>query len=174
MAVPRKAGWRACAAAALASVILVGAARGAGLEADPAMAASLLARINQIRTQAGLSPLAADPRLAQAAQAFVEDLARRRVAANVDMSGADLDTRFRRVGYAYSLALEDVALGIETPAGVVNYWMSHPTDRLNLMAPAARDAGVGFVRRSDDRVGRDYVYYWVLDLGTKLERQIGN
>lgn len=169
-------GLRSAAVALLGLLVLVGAASAqtAPTGTDPMAAQRLLAAVNDIRAKSGLAPLTLDPALSRAAQAFAEDLARRRIADTVDASGAGVDQRFRRVGYAYSLALENVAAGIETPVGVVNYWMSRPTDRFNLLASGARDAGIGFVFRPDDKPGFGYSYYWVLDIGTRLERQIGN
>ena len=58
-------------------------------------------------------------------------------------------------GYAYSMANENLAAGQTGPAQAMQGWMASPAHRANVLAPAARDLGVGVALAAGGRL------YWV-------------
>lgn len=140
-------------------------------EAAPrgAMAERMLARVNEVRTAAGLQPVKADETLMKMAQALADDLAQRETLSHRDSNGNGLEPRLARFGYVVGLAVENVAAGRPSPEETVADWMSSPGHRANLLRPEVQDAGVGYVFKADDRPGIvGYRWYWALDMGRRL------
>ncbi|MFI4986649.1 MAG: CAP domain-containing protein [Alphaproteobacteria bacterium] len=140
---------------------------------DPMMASRVVELINQARQQQGLSPVAISQKLMQVAQAFAEDLARRRMLAHTDGNGNGIDQRFMAADYVYALADEAVFGGSANPDEVVATLLSQPGNRDSLLNPTVRDAGVGFAFRRDDTPNVGLGSYWVIDLGVPVERGPG-
>jgi len=140
---------------------------------DPMMASRVIQLVNQARQQRGLAPVAINQNLMQAAQAFADDLARRRTLSHVDASGRGIGQRFLAVDYVYSLADEAVGGGQPTPEALVAALLTQPGNSDTLMNPDAHDAGVGFAARPDDTPSVGLGAYWVIDLGLQVERGPG-
>lgn len=132
--------------------------------ADPNAApnVTMLDLLNAERAANGCAvALQFEPRLAQAAQAHAEDMARVGTIDHVGSDGATYSQRLDRVGYQYIRRGENIAAGFATPAEVVLQWLDEPPDgphRTNILNCAYRETGIGLAFRADAYP------YWVLDL----------
>jgi uncharacterized protein YkwD len=136
--------------------------------AEPGPEAALLAAVNAERAMTGLAPLAPERRLACAARAHGQDLARGTRFGHAGSDGAGLTDRLGRVGYAYRAAAENLALAGAGAAEVVALWRASPGHARNMLNRNARDAGAARIR------GRDGRYIWVLVVAAEQAEVPGN
>ncbi|GAA3787424.1 CAP domain-containing protein [Streptomyces chiangmaiensis] len=108
-------------------------------------AEEVLALTNTERAAAGLAPLAADPRLAAAAQAHSADMVARDFYAHTSPEGREPWDRAAAAGSRHRTVGENIACGQRSPAEVVRGWMNSPGHRANILKPAFTHLGVGFV-----------------------------
>ena len=127
----------------------------------------VLARVNQYRANHGLAPVALDRRLAQAAQAHSEDMAKRDFFEHEGSDGSEMPERLARAGYFYRVAAENIAAGLASPEKTVDRWMSSEGHRRNILIPEIREVGVGYVYLREDRGAAQYHHYWTLTLGAQ-------
>jgi uncharacterized protein YkwD len=111
------------------------------------------AEINEAREKAERKPLLPDVRLARAAQAFAEILARTdRLDHGAD--GTDPGKRMRRAGYGWCRYAENIAYEFDTRGfdsdalarALVTDWLESAGHRRNLMDAQMRDTGVGIAQ----------------------------
>lgn len=143
---------------------------------DPLVAAKMIQALNETRQQAGLAPVALNPRLMQVAQSLAADLAARQILSHIDSGGNGLGDRFVRADYVYAVADEALADGGPAPDAVVAQWLASPLDRDSLLNPEVRDAGVGYAVGPAGTPGLNPSgprHFWVLDLGLAVERGPG-
>ncbi len=115
-------------------------------QADPA--ADLLSRINSLRTQNGLLPLAASPQLTAAAQRHSSDMA---ATGNIDHVGSDgstYDARIKAAGYGhwrgFGIWGENIYGGQSATVDVAwNFWINSQVHRSNLVNTRYREIGIG-------------------------------
>jgi uncharacterized protein YkwD len=117
----------------------------------PRVRAATLCLVDRERTSRGLSALAPDGPLTQAAQAHSEDMA---AGDYFEHDGRDGDTplsRMRASGYIFSSHIgysvgENIAwatLWMASPQAIVAGWMASPGHRANILDATFRDSGVG-------------------------------
>ena len=111
-----------------------------------ALRAALLAGTNDQRAGAGLVLLTRDDRLEAAAQAQACRTADRQALGHRGRWFAGLGRRLQREGYAYAVAVENLAEGQTRAAEVTDAWMASPEHRANTLNPALRQAGFGVAR----------------------------
>ncbi|MFI6642949.1 CAP domain-containing protein [Streptomyces sp. NPDC050504] len=99
---------------------------------------------NDERGRAGLRPLAADPRLASAAQTHSADMAARGFYSHTTPEGTEPWDRAAAAGAAHRGIGENIACGQRTPAEVVLGWMNSPGHRANILKPDFTHIGIGF------------------------------
>ncbi|MEW6431944.1 MAG: CAP domain-containing protein [Myxococcota bacterium] len=115
---------------------------------DAEARARLLVRINALRLQLGLAPVAADPALDGVAQAWAERLATENFFSHVAPDGSDLKARLAASGYRYASAGEN--LGASSGPLAAHFGIEHsPGHRKNLIEAGHRRLGVGLARRGD-------------------------
>jgi uncharacterized protein YkwD len=103
--------------------------------------ASVLSRMNAVRTSHGLRPLRLDRRLLRAAKAHSADMMRRQYFAH----GA-LAARTRAAGARGPVFGEDLAWATGLTADwVVDAWLASPSHRANLLRRGFRRIGIGVV-----------------------------
>ncbi|MDH3283473.1 MAG: CAP domain-containing protein [Acidobacteriota bacterium] len=122
------------------------AAELAGLEVD------LLDRINDIRTQHGLSGLAESAALAEIARAHSRDMASRGYFAHVSPEGLAPADRLRVRGEKFSRLSENIFMTDdpdETLALAVESWMDSPGHRENILDADAEESAVGIALADD-------------------------
>ncbi|MGW1626072.1 CAP domain-containing protein, partial [Streptomyces sp. NPDC002172] len=99
---------------------------------------------NQERTRAGLRPLAADPQLAAAAQAYSTDMATRDFYSHTSPEGTQPWDRAAAAGSRRRTIGENIACGQRSAAEVVEGWMNSPGHRANILKPDFTHIGTGF------------------------------
>lgn len=97
---------------------------------------------NQARTSAGLSALATNGLLVEAAQAKANDMIAHSYFAHTSPSNVTPWEWFKRAGYSYTFAGENLAKDFATAEDVVNAWIASPLHKKNIMNAKYRDIGV--------------------------------
>lgn len=104
----------------------------------------VVALTNRERAGAGLPPLAVDPLLARAAQAYSTDMAVRAFYSHTSPEGTQPWDRAAAAGCTRRSIGENIACGQRSAAEVVEGWMNSPGHRANILKPAFTHIGVGF------------------------------
>ncbi|MFF2142373.1 CAP domain-containing protein [Kitasatospora sp. NPDC058190] len=99
--------------------------------------------VNAERAKAGCGPVAAEPRLASAAQSHSDDMADRNYFDHASPEGYHADHRIEAAGYSWSTWGENIARGQKDPAAVMDAWMNSPGHRANILNCAFKQLGVG-------------------------------
>jgi uncharacterized protein YkwD len=109
----------------------------------PAVRKEMIERVNQARKSAGVPPLAVEPRLQQAAQAYAEEMLRRSFYAHKSPEGQVPRDRATLAGYDARIVAENIAAGSLTVETVLGAWLLSSGHRRNLLDPALTDFGLG-------------------------------
>ncbi|HEX3557072.1 MAG TPA: CAP domain-containing protein [Thermoanaerobaculia bacterium] len=136
----------------------------AGLRDLGRVRADLLAAVNAERRRAGLPPLAANPKLDQAAQRHAEDMLARHYFAHESPEGHSVHDRAKDAGYDWRALGENIAEGQTSVAEVMSTWMHSPGHRRNILKPGFKELGAGLAL---GRSGGEYRTEWVQDFGTR-------
>ncbi|MGW2781542.1 sigma-70 family RNA polymerase sigma factor [Streptomyces populi] len=123
--------------------------------------AQVVALVNKERAAAGCGPVTEDPQLEDAAQAHSADMAARDFFEHTNPDGADPGERITAAGYRWSTYGENIAMGQQTPAAVMDSWMNSPGHRANILNCSFRNIGVGVHKGSGGP-------WWTQDFGAKL------
>lgn len=100
--------------------------------------------VNQQRLKAGLTPLKADPRAMQAAQAKASDMAAGGYFAHYSPTTGKRGISFMPDhGLIYSLGAENLAVYFTDTNALVNGWMNSPGHRKNILNPGFELTGIG-------------------------------
>lgn len=100
--------------------------------------------VNEIRTENGLKPLAANWELSRIARYKSEDMSDNRYFSHTSPTYGTPFQMIRSFGLAYRSAGENIAYGQRTPAAVVNAWMNSSGHRANILNPSFTQIGVGY------------------------------
>jgi len=128
-----------------------------------ALAEAVRERVNRIRREHGLAPLAADERLAAVARRHSEDMARRGYLDHVDPEGRRPADRIEAAGIDYRLVGENVVRtrgADDFGEAAVRSWMESTGHRANVLHAAYTHTGVGAALTADGTV---YVTQLYLD-----------
>ncbi|MET9447626.1 CAP domain-containing protein [Streptomyces cinerochromogenes] len=109
---------------------------------EAAVEAEVLNLVNEERTKAGVSPLAANSSLTKLAESFSDDMAARGFFDHTDPDGKSPWDRAAAAGVT-DLGGENIARGQADAAAVVQAWMSSPGHRANILNPDFKTLGVG-------------------------------
>ena len=115
--------------------------------------ASIRCFVNRERKRRGLGKLDNDKRLQRAAQKHTEVMVKKSCFAHECKGEPSLVSRLRSVDYLIGALIrwtcgENIAYGGErygTPKAIVKAWMNSPPHRANILNPAFKDVGVGFM-----------------------------
>ncbi|OGL90101.1 hypothetical protein A3J36_01480 [Candidatus Uhrbacteria bacterium RIFCSPLOWO2_02_FULL_54_37] len=134
------------------SLILVGAkvALSLGLFLTfptPAYFSSLTAQriitlTNEARAHIGIAPMQGNDVLQQSAAFKAEEMARQGYFAHTNPQGESPWEWFKRAGYVYTYAGENLAMDFNNAEEVVEAWMESPKHRENILNPKYRDIGI--------------------------------
>jgi uncharacterized protein YkwD len=144
------------------------ASRPKRINAEDTWVGKVVQLTNDHRKRAGLKPLRLDPLLSEAAQAHSEDMAYNDFFSHTGSNGSSVFDRITETGYSYATAAENIAAGYPSPEKVVSAWMHSPGHRANILNPALREVGIGFVHLRIDPGQAIYQYYWTQDFGTPM------
>jgi len=114
--------------------------------------------INQQRVRAGLNPLAANRRLARAANRHARDMARHNYFSHVSLSGKSPLRRVRAAGWRRGVG-EALAWGCgpqASPAAIVAAWLNSASHRAIILG-RGRVVGIGYKRGGGCSGGRAFV-----------------
>lgn len=130
--------------------------RGAG----STQAAQVVTLTNQERAEAGCQPLSVNSTLTQVAQAHSADMAKNDYFDHNSQDGRTPFTRMSKAGYSYRSAAENIAMGQQTPASVMDAWMKSPGHKANILNCGLKQIGVGYALNGNGTP------YWTQDFGT--------
>ncbi len=138
--------------------------------ASTELAARLVAEVNRVRVRAGLSPLAAQPNLSEAAAWYARDMAEGNYR---DGDGYDRQNRepadrarafgYEMAGFASWRLVESVGVGADRAAAMVERWLANTVDRSNLLDPRLCHIGAGHALSPSGQQGD----VWVADMGCR-------
>lgn len=111
-------------------------------------------------------PLRLDARLAAAASAHAQDMARHGFLRHEGSDGSSPGERATRAGYRWRSIAENVAGGQTTPRQVVQEWLRSPVHCAALMRPELTEMGVAYAVDMDSAAG----IYWSQKLARPLRR----
>lgn len=115
---------------------------------DPDEAAdALLKRINTLRSDEQLPPLASDPKLQRIAEAYSRAMA---TAGSLKPPGPSISDRVREAGVSYRRLAQSVASGNPGPKEVLDAMTGSAQQRRNLLGPFDR-VGIGYANAEDGR-----------------------
>lgn len=127
---------------------------------------NLLRRVNEMRRERGLTPLALRLDLSQAARGYAKQMAEGDFFSHVAPDGSGPTARAEAVGYDWRRLGETLAAGQRTAAAAAESWRDSPGHAKIIFDPEHRHVGVGFWRRpSPDREQPGLERFWVLLAG---------
>jgi uncharacterized protein YkwD len=121
---------------------------GAQTQFDSAGEKELVGLINQERAREGVSPLAVDERLTQAARKHTELMVKHRKLSHQSEDEQPLQVRLADVNLRSDRQAENVALEMDV-AGVHAILMNSPPHRANIISPKYNAIGVGIMQSGD-------------------------
>jgi uncharacterized protein YkwD len=95
--------------------------------------------INKQRTSRGLPRLRTNRRLNRSAQAWTDTM----VSRSIFTHGSHFSARISAVGFNWSTAGENIAVGYQTPSSVVTAWMASTDHCRNILDPDFSRVGTG-------------------------------
>lgn len=122
----------------------------------------MLASINDLRTDAGATPLRLCARLTVAAQRHAREMATTGVFSHAGTDGGQYWNRIGSAGYRMRSAGENIAAGQLTPRDVMDAWRGSAAHYAVLTNPSFRHVGLGVALASTG----DYPVYWVQDFAS--------
>jgi uncharacterized protein YkwD len=127
----------------------------------PATPAEIVVSLtNDERAKVGCPALVISSQLSTAAQSHTGDMATHKLMSHTGSDGSSPWDRINATGYQFRAAAENVAMGFETPADVVNGWMNSAGHRANILNCDLHEIGVGY---ATDSTGAPY---WTQDFAT--------
>lgn len=142
-----------------------------GAAAAPTQGLRVLELVNQARARprncgtrrfAAAAPLTWDDRLARAALAHADDMARYEYFSHQGRDGGQAAARVQRAGYAWRAVGENIAAGQASAEEVTAGWIASPGHCANLMSPAFSNMGVAYAVNPTGKMG----IYWTQVFGT--------
>lgn len=109
--------------------------------------------VNVERAKAGLQALTQNWQLSRVARYKSQDMIDKGYFAHNSPTYGSPFKMMESFGIRYSAAGENIAMGQQSPAQVMNAWMNSPGHRNNIMSPSFTQIGVGLAK---DRNGRMY------------------
>jgi len=105
----------------------------------------VIALVNEIRAQHGLSPLTENWQLSRVARYKSQDMANNNYFSHISPTYGSPFQMMKQFGITYRSAGENIAQGYSTAQAVVNAWMNSPGHRANILNSSYTQIGVGYV-----------------------------
>lgn len=121
----------------------------------------VVALLNQVRAERGLSTLRTEPNLAKAAQSYAQHMAENNYFGHTGLDGSTPKSRMIAAGYFTICWGEAISAGQTTPQAALNSLLKSPPHFAILMDPKVVEIGVGHSFNGDAYYG----HYWVLATG---------
>jgi uncharacterized protein YkwD len=122
----------------------------------------VLSLTNSERAKAGCKALSMNSKLTKAAQSHSADMAANNYFSHDSQDGRSPFDRMKDVGYSFSAAAENIAMGQRTPADVMTAWMNSPGHKANILNCTYTQIGVGYA------LSKSGSPYWTQDFGKPL------
>ena len=120
--------------------------------------------INKQRTSRGLPRLHTNGKLDRSAQSWTQTMVRRQIFTH----GRHFARRISAVGFDWSTAGENIAVGYTTPWQVVKAWMASPDHCTNILYPTFSQVGTGVVNQGI--AGWGGAATWTQDFALRMGR----
>lgn len=141
------------------------AAATAGLGDRTRVEAEMLARINDVRRQAGLPALALNPLLDRISQEHADDMLLRSYFGHRTPEGLGPSDRARADGYAAGIG-ENLVEQRYSVQEALDAWLDSPPHRRNILDPGIREVGLGLaIGGGYDAAPGGYRVVWVQSFG---------
>jgi uncharacterized YkwD family protein len=111
--------------------------------------------VNKERAAAGLSALTVNTQLSAVAEKKAEDMRDNNYFSHTSPTYGSPFDMMKQFGISYTAAGENIAMGQQTPADVMNGWMNSSGHRANILNSSYTQIGVGYVTNSSGQT------YWV-------------
>lgn len=109
--------------------------------------------VNLERSKAGLAPLAINWEVSRVARYKSQDMINKNYFSHESPTYGSPFKMMETFGIRFTAAGENIAMGQQTPAQVMNGWMNSPGHRSNILSPNYNQIGVGL---AIDSAGRPY------------------
>lgn len=139
-------------AAVLLAAIAMSACFPASAARETLTVEQVLMQANADRTRLGLPALKLDHTLNLAAFAKAEDMLANDYFAHVSPEGIRPWYWFKSLGYTYSHAGENLAIGFEDSSDLERSWMASPKHRANIISADYSDMGVAIVYKDGQQM----------------------
>ncbi|MEI8412638.1 MULTISPECIES: CAP domain-containing protein [unclassified Kribbella] len=106
--------------------------------------AQVLSLTNAERSKAGCGPLRMNSALTEAAEAHAADMVDRHYFAHDSLDGRSPFDRMKAAGYTGGAMAENIAVGYQSPAAVVEGWMNSDGHRKNILNCTYKVIGIGY------------------------------
>jgi uncharacterized protein YkwD len=129
------------------------------------VAAEMLARVNGIRRDAGLTPFAPNPLLDRVSQEHAEDMLMRSYSGHQTPEGLGPSDRARADGYRAGIG-ENIVEQRFSVEEALEAWLRSPGHRRNILDPGCREMGLGLALGGGyDAAPGGYRVVWVQSVG---------
>lgn len=118
------------------------------------LAKEVVAIVNQERAKQGLAPLKDNWQLARVARYKSEDMRDKNYFSHTSPTYGSPFDMMKNFGIGYMAAGENIAMGQQTPASVMNSWMNSPGHRANILSKNFTEIGVGVAKSKSGTI------YW--------------
>ena len=109
----------------------------------------VIALVNEIRAQNGLSPLRENWQLSRVARYKSQDMAESGYFSHTSPTYGSPFQMMKQFGITYRSAGENIAKGYASAQAVVDAWMNSPGHRANILNSSYTQIGVGYVSSGD-------------------------
>ena len=106
--------------------------------------AGVLAAVNQFRAEAGVAPVSLDSSLNHVAQLKADDMGKNNYFDHTSPTYGSVFDMLGSFGIIYSVAGENISQGPTSAYGVVEFWMTSPGHRANILRSNFTKMGVGY------------------------------
>lgn len=127
--------------------------------------AAVVCLVNRQRTSRGLPALHANGKLDRSAQRWTNTMVRR----DEFTHGHNFASRISAVGFDWSTAGENIAVGYTTPSSVVKAWMASLAHCQNILYPTFSQIGTGVLDKGISGYGGAST--WTQDFGLRMGRR---
>ena len=143
----------------------------AWLSPDMALAEAkkIIELTNSLRQSLALPALTENLKLNQAAYQKVEDMAVNQYFAHVSPTGLGLKNWLEKIGYKYSIAGENLAVGFSKAEDVVEAWRKSPTHYENIIEPNFKEIGVAMADGKLNQVDTAFIAQY---FGTPITKPV--
>ena len=132
-----------------------------------ALADEVVRLVNIERQKQGAAPLSINKELNKSARFHANFMAEHDCFDHLCPNEPNLGKRARDAGYDWRAVAENIAAGQEDAAEVVAGWMTSPGHRANILNPAYKHIGIGYVLVDQDGGKVTMRHYWVQNFGAR-------